>query len=106
MTKEKILVTKNSQETIVEDASKETAADNDVVVEVKLLSAPDLQAFLTRRGAVEQAKITVALLGESYDVWAADLTKRYSIDGSFSIDTRTGQIHPVVKSALKEVADG
>ena len=74
------------------DASKEIVADDEVVVEIKLLSAPDLQAFLTRKGAVDQAKLTMTLLAESYQAWADNLRERYSFEGPFSVDTRTGRI--------------
>lgn len=60
---------------------------------VLLLSATELQEFLQKRGAVQQAQITSQLIVAGYEVWANELRKRYGIKGKFEVDARTGQVH-------------
>jgi hypothetical protein len=99
MASKDIVVSHNSQEIIVEDASE---AKDELSVDVKLLSADDLQVFLRRKGAVEQAQLNSQMMIEGYNAWAVGLRARYSIEGSFSVDTRTGQILKMEEVAPEE----
>lgn len=95
-----IQVTKNRQEIVVEDEEEEVQTDSEPKmlpppvreVHVKLLSAEDLQQFLLRRGAVDRAQLNLTMIIGGYEVWARDLRERYSLEGPFEVDPRTGQI--------------
>lgn len=78
------------------------AAVNQSEKVVRILSPEDLQQFLQRRSAVEQARLSVQMLVVGYDTWANELKGRYGITGPFSVDTRTGQIF--VPEEVPEVA--
>ncbi len=84
----------------LEEASVETGSE--VKVDVKLLSKPDLQDFLQRRGAVEHSRLMTKMVVEGYEAYAIALRERYEIVGLFSVDVQTGQI--ILKPEPAEVA--
>jgi hypothetical protein len=68
------------------------APDSDLEIHVKLLSKPDLEAFLQRRRAVDESRLMTTMVVEGYEAFVRDLRERYGVVGQLSIDARTGQI--------------
>jgi hypothetical protein len=74
-------------------------------VEIKLLAKADLKTFLQRRGTVDQAKLNLQMVSESYEAWVEKLLAHYGLAGEFEVDIQTGQIRSVPPPVREVPAD-